>query len=399
MKTTLDYAQELYSQGKLKEALDAALSIGAVEDSATNMAVSLLITKLQLLLLVDLQKEDSKESFRNMLNTTCRLASSIEDLWLIEREIRETITAWAIEDYRTYLEVLKAEPTEEVVKVIFGLPFEYSKFALVATIAPRFGPIVDDFVQKNNLDGKSAYATYLEKNLGFPAAHLPDDKKTIMDIEASAYILNDVKRKCTEISNTSEEYINHNKKALVNALCVIDALIHMSCSDTEEITRDLSLDALKLRAQILSFMLNGKVYLNGKTIYLLSGNREYFINNLKVTYEAIAKVDLSFSVPTLPPAQVGTNQKTGGCYVATAVYGSYDCPEVWTLRRFRDDILSDTWYGRVFIRTYYAISPTLVKWFGNAKWFKNIWKPTLDRMVKKLNASGVNDMPYNDRIW
>lgn len=25
-----------------------------------------------------------------------------------------------------------------------------------------------------------------------------------------------------------------------------------------------------------------------------------------------------------------------GCYVATCVYGSYDCPEVWTLRRFRD---------------------------------------------------------------
>ena len=28
-----------------------------------------------------------------------------------------------------------------------------------------------------------------------------------------------------------------------------------------------------------------------------------------------------------------------GCYVATAVYGSYDCPEVWTLRRYRDDTL------------------------------------------------------------
>ena len=26
----------------------------------------------------------------------------------------------------------------------------------------------------------------------------------------------------------------------------------------------------------------------------------------------------------------------GGCYVATAVYGSYDCPQVWTLRRYRE---------------------------------------------------------------
>lgn len=29
------------------------------------------------------------------------------------------------------------------------------------------------------------------------------------------------------------------------------------------------------------------------------------------------------------------NSNSGGCYVATAVYGSYDCPQVWTLRRFR----------------------------------------------------------------
>ena len=53
------------------------------------------------------------------------------------------------------------------------------------------------------------------------------------------------------------------------------------------------------------------------------------------------------------------------CYVATAVYGSYDCPEVWILRRYRDYTLAETWYGRAFIHTYYAISPTLVKWFGH----------------------------------
>ena len=39
-----------------------------------------------------------------------------------------------------------------------------------------------------------------------------------------------------------------------------------------------------------------------------------------------------------------------GCYVATAVYGSYDCPQVWTLRRFRDNALAKTWYGRACIR-------------------------------------------------
>lgn len=91
--------------------------------------------------------------------------------------------------------------------------------------------------------------------------------------------------------------------------------------------------------------------------------------------------------------------KKGGCYVATCVYGSYDCPQVWTLRRFRDNTLGSTWYGRAFIRTYYAISPTLVKWFGNTNWFKKLWKGKLDRMVAKLQSRGVEDTPYEDKEW
>lgn len=92
-------------------------------------------------------------------------------------------------------------------------------------------------------------------------------------------------------------------------------------------------------------------------------------------------------------------RKTGGCYIATAVYGSYDCPQVWTLRRYRDYTLSKIWYGRAFIRTYYAISPMLVKWFGKTEWFTNLWKPRLDRMVERLNRDGVDDSPYSDRDW
>ena len=70
----------------------------------------------------------------------------------------------------------------------------------------------------------------------------------------------------------------------------------------------------------------------------------------------------------------------GGCYVATAVYGSYNCPQVWTLRRYRDYTLAETWHGRAFIKTYYAISPTLVKWFGHTEWFKKMWQGSQRRI-------------------
>ena len=94
-----------------------------------------------------------------------------------------------------------------------------------------------------------------------------------------------------------------------------------------------------------------------------------------------------------------TSSSSGGCYVATAVYGSYDCPQVWTLRRYRDYTLAETWYGRAFVKTYYAVSPTLVKWFGHTEWFKKMWKGKLDRMVAELNAKGVKDTPYEDKVW
>ena len=127
--------------------------------------------------------------------------------------------------------------------------------------------------------------------------------------------------------------------------------------------------------------------------------QSYYFDNYKtlgsIFDSEIQKYDVSYNNP------FNTEEKpsTGGCYVATAVYGSYDCPQVWTLRRYRDHTLAETWYGRAFIRFYYAVSPTLVKWFGECVWFKSFWRPRLDKMVESLNRNGVADTPYEDRTW
>lgn len=90
---------------------------------------------------------------------------------------------------------------------------------------------------------------------------------------------------------------------------------------------------------------------------------------------------------------------SNGCYVATCVYGSYDCPQVWTLRRYRDYALGTTWHGRLFIRLYYAISPTLVRMFGNTFWFRSIFKKLLDKKVFNLQQAGTPCTPYIDVDW
>lgn len=86
-----------------------------------------------------------------------------------------------------------------------------------------------------------------------------------------------------------------------------------------------------------------------------------------------------------------------GCYIATCVYGSYDCPQVWTLRRFRDYKLSHSFIGHLFIKVYYTISPRLVKTFGEKALFRKFGKGFLDKLVKNLMDNGYDDTPYYDR--
>ena len=113
------------------------------------------------------------------------------------------------------------------------------------------------------------------------------------------------------------------------------------------------------------------------------------MNQLAERYNAkMQELDPEVSVPEV---------SSSGCYVATAVYGSYDCPEVWTLRRFRDFTLDETWYGRLFIKVYYASSPTFVKYLGNVKLFKSQGKKLLDKWVAKLNRQGYESTPYKDK--
>lgn len=91
-----------------------------------------------------------------------------------------------------------------------------------------------------------------------------------------------------------------------------------------------------------------------------------------------------------------SNSWSSGCYIATYVYGSYDCQEVWTLRRFRDNNLNRTWFGKKFIRIYYAISPIIVKWFGKYTWFNRFWKVFLDKLVLNLQKKGIENSQYCD---
>ena len=86
-----------------------------------------------------------------------------------------------------------------------------------------------------------------------------------------------------------------------------------------------------------------------------------------------------------------------GCYIATAVYGSYYCPEVWVLRRFRDYGLRKSVIGSLMVRGYYAVSPGMVERFGHVVTLKRLVKGILDVFVWELKKHGFEDTAYYER--
>ena len=173
----------------------------------------------------------------------------------------------------------------------------------------------------------------------------------------------------------------HNDEGLLFARKTLRALHLFQCEKDDGL-----LDSIRHTGELL-------------TLSEFSEDREIYIKLLRMIENEIQKNASEECKQQLAKEKQEEEKSASGCYVATCVYGSYDCPQVWTLRRYRDDTLGSTWYGRLFIRTYYAISPTLVKWFGNTNWFKKLWKGKLDRMVAKLQSNGVEDTPYEDKNW
>lgn len=75
---------------------------------------------------------------------------------------------------------------------------------------------------------------------------------------------------------------------------------------------------------------------------------------------------------------------TDGCYVATMAYGNYDHPQVMELRKFRDEFLRKTLFGRYFIRIYYKYSPLLVEKLKDKPKINELIRRFLDQLIKSI---------------
>ncbi|MDR0326129.1 MAG: hypothetical protein LBI19_08570 [Oscillospiraceae bacterium] len=88
---------------------------------------------------------------------------------------------------------------------------------------------------------------------------------------------------------------------------------------------------------------------------------------------------------------IGDNHESGdaskkmrSCYIATAVYGDIDAPQVHRLRRFRDESLNQSRLGRRLCTLYYAVSPRLARRFSPNGPVSRFIRRALDAFVRRL---------------
>lgn len=82
-------------------------------------------------------------------------------------------------------------------------------------------------------------------------------------------------------------------------------------------------------------------------------------------------------------AGVYKNFVKSSCFIATAVYGDYYAPEVIALRRFRDETLQPSVAGRIFIETYYRVSPPIAKFISRKPFLAAVIKPLLNALARR----------------
>jgi len=88
------------------------------------------------------------------------------------------------------------------------------------------------------------------------------------------------------------------------------------------------------------------------------------------------------------PVASSAGNTGGGCFIATAAYGSYLHPKVAGLRHFRDDHLLTNAPGRLFVSLYYRLSPPVARVIGEHEWMRVAARGLLVPLVLTVEHPG-----------
>lgn len=83
----------------------------------------------------------------------------------------------------------------------------------------------------------------------------------------------------------------------------------------------------------------------------------------------------------IPPVPSGGGESSGGCFIATAAYGSYLDPHVMVLRHFRDNVLLKSELGSAFVQFYYKHSPPVADFIAQHDMLRMFFRLALTPLI------------------
>ncbi|MFB3924899.1 MAG: CFI-box-CTERM domain-containing protein [Syntrophales bacterium] len=119
-----------------------------------------------------------------------------------------------------------------------------------------------------------------------------------------------------------------------------------------------SVDVGNQTSYTISGLEDSKPYYFAVTAYDSAGNESDYSN------------EVSTGVSDTSSSAAQPSSGGGGCFIATAAYGSYLAPEVEILRNFRDRWLMTNWAGKRFVQFYYSTSPPVAAFIAKNEYLR-----------------------------
>ena len=137
---------------------------------------------------------------------------------------------------------------------------------------------------------------------------------------------------------------------------------------------------------VISGLQSGVTYYFSATAYDSGGNESGFASEISYAVPAGAS-------PSPGPSSESGGGSGGGCFIATAAYGSDMAPEVMVLRTFRDRYLLPHAPGRVFVSLYYRLSPPVAEFIRDRADLKIVTRWALTPVIFGVKHPGALILP------
>lgn len=312
--------------------------------------------------------EDLYASSRDWLDSLCNITGKDDVKYkLLTNKLAEELLQCSIDYFNAQLEEENYDPHRDALLVL-GLAEKVGATGRVANRLKENRDTLEELLEERDQEKQAEQLiSSVKANILNVTSALESFRYETPSVGAASQFISTCKRELDliggEIGDSDETYKKFCDAVVTSALnMLIDVVNRM-----QENPKHYGIDGL------LAAFTKAK----SLTRSLLDFNCSYEVK-LRVRENLQTISDVTATLQNLK------QKNSGGCYIATMAYGSYEHPQVMKLRHFRDTVLRTTWYGNLFIKIYYKCSPYLVSLLSDHDKLNKQIRKLLDKFIRKI---------------